>query len=206
MTDGAYWNRVFTEIGANAPSWLQRYPARSLELIRACGTDPETVIIDVGAGTSGLTAELLRLGYSEPWVLDISSTALTAARRRLGEGADRVHWVEADVTKVALPSGHFDVWHDRAVFHFLVSPADRQAYVSTALRAIEPGGHLIIATFAEDGPTHCSGLPVARYDALSLAAEFGNACELLQTEKEVHRTPAGKAQSFRYTLMRHIST
>ena len=202
MTDGAYWDSVLAEIGNNAPSWFQRYPARSLEMIKARGADPETAIIDVGAGTSTLTAELLRLGYSELWALDISSAALLAARRNLGASADRVHWMEADVTTARLPPGHFDIWHVRAVFHFLTKPADRRAYVANGLRAIKPGGLLIIAIFAEDGPTRCSGLPVVRYDAESLAAQFGNACEVLQTEKEVHQTPSGKTQSFRYTLMR----
>jgi ubiquinone/menaquinone biosynthesis C-methylase UbiE len=202
MSDKAHWEKVYADRGSDSQSWFQQYPARSLELIASCGADRDAVVIDVGGGASGLTAELLRLGYPEPWVLDISAAALAAARRHLGESADRVHWVEADVTSAPLPSGHFDIWHDRAVFHFLVTPADRQAYVSTALRAIKPGGHLIIATFAEDGPERCSGLPVSRYDAVSLAAQFGNACAFLQTEKEVHRTPAGKAQSFRYTLMR----
>ena len=202
MSDKAHWEKVYADRASDAQSWFQQYPARSLELIASCGADRDTVIIDVGGGASGLTAELLRLGYSELWVMDISAAALTAASRNIGEGANRVHWVEADVTSAQLPSGHFDIWHDRAVFHFLVTEADRHAYVSTALRAVKPGGHLVIATFAEDGPERCSGLPVARYDAVSLAAQFGPACELLRTEKEMHRTPAGQIQSFRYTFWR----
>jgi SAM-dependent methyltransferase len=202
MSDKAHWEKVYADRASDAQSWFQRYPARSLELIASRGADRDAVIIDVGGGASGLTGELLRLGYSELWVLDISAAALTTASQNLGEGASRVHWVEADVTRARLPSGHYDIWHDRAVFHFLVTPADRQAYVSIALRAIKPGGLLIMATFAEDGPERCSGLPVARYDAVALAAQFGDACKLLRTEKEVHRAPEGKSQSFRYCVLR----
>ena len=202
MSDKAHWEKVHAERASDAQSWFQQYPARSLELIASLGVERDAVIIDVGGGASGLTAELLCLGFSELWVLDVSAAALSSARRNLGERANRVHWVEADVNRAQLPSGYFDIWHDRAVFHFLVTPADRRTYVSTALRAIKPGGHLIMATFAEDGPERCSGLPVARYDAASLAAQFGDACKLLRTEKEIHRTPAGKSQSFRYCVLR----
>ena len=202
MSDKAHWDRVYAERADDALSWYQRHAVRSLALIAATGVGPDGAIIDVGGGASGLAADLLARGYSDLWLLDISATALDAARKRLGADAARIRWVEADVTRAELPFGYFDVWHDRAVFHFLIDPAERAAYVATALRAVKPGGHLIIATFAEDGPQRCSGLPVARYDAQSLHAQFGETCELLHTEREAHRTPAGQIQQFRYCHLR----
>lgn len=202
MAERSHWDRVYAARADEALSWFQRHPARSLALIEASGVARDAPIIDVGGGTSRLAAELLRRGYSGLWVLDISASALAAARGHLGKDARRVRWVESDVTRVALPEAHFHLWHDRAVFHFLTAPEDRAAYVDAACRAVKPGGHLVIATFAEDGPAQCSGLPVARYDAPSLYAQFAGCCELLRTEREEHRTPAGKRQAFRYCVLR----
>jgi SAM-dependent methyltransferase len=202
VSDKVHWERVYAERADDALSWFQQYPARSLALIARYGPGVEAAVIDVGGGASGLLADLLRQGYSDLWLLDISVTALAAARRRLGADAERIHWLEADATSADLPDARFDIWHDRAVFHFLVDAAARTAYVERALAATRPGGHLIMATFAEDGPARCSGLPVARYDAAALAAEFGDACELRHSEKETHRTPAGKLQQFRYCVLR----
>ena len=203
MTDKAHWDRIYTGKADDALSWYQRHAERSLALIGATGLGRDAAIIDVGGGASTLTADLLHRGYSNLWVLDISAAALDAARKRLGEDAANVHWVEADVMQVELPAGYFDIWHDRAVFHFLTTPDRLAAYVAQASAAVKPGGHLVIATFAEDGPEQCSGLPVARYDAETLHAQFGAAWELLHTEKEAHRTPAGELQQFRYCHLRH---
>ena len=202
MPDKAHWDRVYAARADDALSWYQARAERSLALIEASGVGQRGAIIDVGGGASSLTADLLHDGYSDLWLLDISATALAAARQRLGADAAHIHWVEADVIRAELPPGYFDIWHDRAVFHFLTDPAERKAYVTAALRALKPGGHIIIATFAEDGPERCSGLPVARYDAPTLHAQFGAACALLHTEREVHRTPAGQLQQFRYCHLR----
>jgi SAM-dependent methyltransferase len=197
-SDKTHWDRVYAQRGDDELSWYQRHAARSLALIEACAVGKQGAIIDVGGGASGLVGDLLSNGYANLWVLDISARALDAARDRLGAAADRVHWLVADVTAAALPPQAFDVWHDRAVFHFLTDAAQRAAYVERAFASLKPRGHLIMATFAEDGPERCSGLPVARYDAAQLAAVFGDAWELLHTEKERHKTPGGGTQRFRY--------
>jgi ubiquinone/menaquinone biosynthesis C-methylase UbiE len=197
-----HWDKVYGGRPDDTLSWFVRLPALSLALIESCGIGRDAAVIDIGGGASTLTDALLQQGYSDLWLLDISATALAVSRRRLGADAERIRWVESDVVHADLPESRFDLWHDRAVFHFFVDPAERKAYVKTALRAVKPGGSLIMATFAEDGPEQCSGLPVARYDADSLAAQFGDACELLATEKEAHRTPAGKVQQFRYCVLR----
>jgi ubiquinone/menaquinone biosynthesis C-methylase UbiE len=204
MSDKAHWDRVYNGRADDALSWFQQDPVRSLALIEASGAGPEATIIDVGGGASRLTANLLNKGFSDLWVLDISGTALAAARESLDADAARIHWVEADVTRVHLLPAHFDIWHDRAVFHFLTDVTARAAYVANACAAVKPGGHLIVATFAEDGPEQCSGLPVARYDAASLQAQFADCFALLHSEKVAHRTPADKLQWFRYFLLRRM--
>jgi SAM-dependent methyltransferase len=146
--------------------------------------------------------DLLAAGYSRLSVLDLSGTALAAARKRLGARASAVRWLEADVTKADLPPNEYDVWHDRAVFHFLTSDEDRAAYVRTVSKSVKPGGHVIVATFAEDGPTECSGLPVVRYSAGELHSEFGETFTLVSHEKEEHHTPLGKVQQFLYCYCR----
>lgn len=201
MTDKSHWDRIYKDTSSDALSWFQQHSERSLALITASDVGADATIIDVGGGASGLAADLLKRGFSDLWVLDISATALAAARARLGADAARIHWVEADVTRVELPPAHFDIWHDRAVFHFLTEPSTRAAYVEKACAAVKPGGHLIIATFAENGPERCSGLPVARYDSVSMQSQFADCCELLRSEKEAHTTPAGRLQQFRYCLL-----
>lgn len=201
MTDKSHWDRIYKDTSSDALSWFQQHSERSLALITASDVGADATIIDVGGGASNLAADLLKRGFSDLWVLDISATALAAARARLGADAARIHWVEADVTRVELPPAHFDIWHDRAVFHFLTEPSTRAAYVEKACAAVKPGGHLIIATFAENGPERCSGLPVARYDSVSMQSQFADCCELLRSEKEAHTTPAGRLQQFRYCLL-----
>ena len=204
MADKTHWDQVYAAKTDDALSWYQAHAWRSLALIEGSGVDRDAAIIDVGGGASTLAADLLDRGYANLWVLDISPAALAAARTRIGKDAARIHWVEADVTRAVLPPAHFMIWHDRAVFHFLTEAAARAAYVAKARATVKPGGHVIIATFAEDGPEQCSGLPVVRYDAPSLHAQFGDAWELLHTEREAHRTPAGGLQQFRYCHLRRL--
>lgn len=162
----------------------------------------EAAILDVGGGASTLVDGLLDAGYRDLTVLDIAPTALRQARDRLGTRADRVKWVEADVLTAGLPPASIDLWHDRAVFHFLADADARAAYVHQVRRALRPGGCTIIATFAEDGPTRCSGLDVVRYSAEELHTSFGADFRLLDTRPERHRTPSGVEQSFRYCVFR----
>jgi SAM-dependent methyltransferase len=205
MHSKKHWEQVYATKATNAVSWFQEHADQSLRLIRDSGVARSDSIIDVGGGASTLVDDLLRDGYGALTVLDLSAAALAAPQRRLGRRAREVQWVEADITTVALPLHAYDLWHDRAVFHFLTSPGQRAAYVQAVIRAVKPGGHVIVATFAEDGPTQCSGLPVMRYRADDLHAEFGQPFELLKHEKEVHHTPLGTVQKFVYCYCRKAS-
>lgn len=155
-------------------------------------------VIDVGGGESTLVDDLLRVGYRNLSVLDISQAAIDATKLRLGPAGDAVTWWVADVTQVALPTARYDVWHDRAVFHFLTDDTQRRAYVRLVMRAVKPGGHVIVATFGPEGPTKCSGLDVVRYNAEGLHSEFGDAFQLVESATEVHQTPLGTTQQFLY--------
>jgi 2-polyprenyl-3-methyl-5-hydroxy-6-metoxy-1,4-benzoquinol methylase len=193
----AHWETVYSTKGETAVSWYQSEPRLSLELIRAVMPARGARIIDVGGGASVLVDRILELPFEKIAVLDISETALGLARLRLGASAQRVEWIVADVTKLQ-DLGSFDVWHDRAVFHFLTDAANRRSYVELARRTIPCGGHLIIATFSRAGPPKCSGLDVCRYDAGSLGAELGEGFLLMREASELHITPGGSAQSFFY--------
>lgn len=206
MQSKEHWEKVYATKSADAVSWFQPHADLSLDLIRNTGAAKDAGIIDVGGGASTLADGLLAEGYSDLTVLDLSAAALSAARQRLGEKEKRVRWIEADITRVDLPDNRYDIWHDRAVFHFLTTPEERQAYVQTVFRSVRPGGHVIVATFAEDGPEQCSGLPVMRYRADELHDEFGEAFTLLGHRKEAHHTPAGKVQQFVYCYCRRISS
>jgi ubiquinone/menaquinone biosynthesis C-methylase UbiE len=197
-----HWEGVYSTKSPEAVSWYQPRAGLSLELIRRTGIDRPARIIDVGGGASVLVDDLLGAGYRDLTVLDISAEALARARARLGSRAGEVAWVEADVVEAGLPAATFDLWHDRAVFHFLLEAGDRQAYVRTLRRVLRPGGHAIIATFAEDGPERCSGLPVQRYSPQQLHAQLGEGFTLLAHEREDHRTPGGAVQRFQYSLFR----
>ncbi len=201
-----HWEQVYAAKAAHSVSWFQERAACSLQLICASGAGREADIIDVGGGASTLIDDLLAAGYSRVSVLDISSAALAAAQRRLGEHSGCVRWLEADIMRADLPSRHFDVWHDRAVFHFLTTPEARAAYLAVVAHAVKPGGDAIIATFAEDGPEQCSGLPVVRYSAESLHAEFGVGFALLHHEREAHLTPFGTVQPFVYCHFRKLAS
>jgi 2-polyprenyl-3-methyl-5-hydroxy-6-metoxy-1,4-benzoquinol methylase len=200
MTLKEHWEHVHATKATDAVSWFQPHAERSLRLIRESVVPPSAAIIDIGGGTSTLVDDLLREGYSDLTVLDLSAAALAKAKERIGERASRVTWIEADITEAVLPEAAYDVWHDRAVFHFLTDPKQRRAYVRAAIGSVKPGGHLIVATFADDGPTKCSDLPVQRYNAEALHAEFGEVFALIRHENEAHQTPFGTVQQFVYCL------
>ena len=160
----------------------------------------------MGGGASRLVDDLIAEGYADLTVLDLSAAALAVAQERLGKKADTVSWLEGDVTRAEFPVHGFDVWHDRAVFHFLTDPADWQAYVEQVMRAVRPGGHVIVVTFAEDGPEKCSGLPVMKYQPETLHAEFGNSFLLVAHENEAHHTPFGTIQQFVYCYCRKANS
>lgn len=206
MQSKDHWENVYTTKATDAVSWFQPHAEVSLELIKATGSGRDAAIIDVGGGASTLVDDLLAQGYTDLTVLDLSAAALAAARSRLGSSASRVRWIAADITRAELPANRYDIWHDRAVFHFLTTAEEREAYVQTVFRAVKPGGHVIVATFAEDGPEQCSGLPVMRYRPDQLHAEFGEAFFLLKHEKEAHHTPAGKVQQFVYCYCRRMGS
>jgi SAM-dependent methyltransferase len=202
MQSKEHWERVYATKPADGVSWFQEHAGTSLRLIRGTGVPPAARIIDVGGGASTLVDDLILGGYTSLTVLDLSGTALGKSKLRLGARGDRVDWLEGDVTRLALPRDSYDVWHDRAAFHFLIDEADRRAYVAQALHSVRPGGHVIVATFAEDGPTRCSELTVARYSPAALHAEFGDAFELLEQCPEEHLTPFGTRQRFIYCHFR----
>jgi len=193
-----HWGEVWHGRAPDEMSWYQAHPATSLELIRSVST-PTSAVIDVGGGASQVVDELLAAGYEDLTVLDVSDDALAAVRQRLGTDASRVEWVRADVLTHDL-GRTFDVWHDRAVFHFLLEPDDRGRYVDALAGAIDPGGHAVIATFGPQGPTTCSGLPVQRYGRETLVEALGERFELLVYLEEEHVTPAGVTQPFAYGL------
>ena len=196
-----HWETVYTTKGENEVSWFQDNPAPSLEMIELAKPGRSAAIIDIGGGASRLVDALLGRGFRHLAVLDISAAALDAAKARLGEAATKVQWIVADVTTWQ-PQQAFDIWHDRAAFHFLVDAADRAAYVGALKQALIPGGHAVIATFAIDGPEKCSGLEVARYDAAELASELGEEFTLIETRKHDHSTPWNSNQRFQFSLFR----
>lgn len=197
MNREEHWNQVYQTKPPDDVSWFQPRPTTSLRLIEACGVGKSDGIIDVGGGASVLVDFLLDAGYSQLAVLDISAAALDHAKGRLGARADAVDWFAADVTTF-VPTRQFGLWHDRAVFHFLTDTADRQKYVEAMKRTLTPEGHVVIATFATDGPEKCSGLSVCRYDAPAMSAELGAEFQLVEQVNETHVTPWSTEQRFSY--------
>ena len=202
MDAKSHWEAVYSTKSPDSVSWFQEHAEESIRLIAATGLGDSAAIIDVGGGASKLVDDLLAAGHTDISVLDLSAAAMAAARQRLGMLAGKVMWIEGDITEFDLPAARFDIWHDRAVFHFLTDVASRRRYVEQVMRAVRPGGHVIIATFAEDGPEQCSGMPVMRYRADQLHAEFGAGFKLLAHHKEEHRTPIGQVQQFVYCYCR----
>jgi ubiquinone/menaquinone biosynthesis C-methylase UbiE len=199
----AHWQRIYGERRSDELSWTEAAPTASLALIDEAGLLLDAAILDVGGGMSKLASELLRRGHGDVTVADISAEALARAKTDLGEAASRVSWVEADVRSHDF-GRRFDLWHDRAVFHFMVEPADRDGYLATLGRTLQPGGHVVLATFGPEGPTECSGLPVQRYDAESISQTFGAGYELVSTRLVEHLTPRGRRQQFLYAHMRNM--
>ncbi len=198
MDARAHWEMIFSSKAPNAVSWYRPHLETSLALIERAASGKSAAIIDVGGGESTLVDDLRARGYTDVTVLDISATALKVTQRRLGADAARVHWIEADVTRADLAEGRYEVWHDRAVFHFLTAEQERRAYVQTVAHAVKPGGHVIVSTFGPEGPTKCSGLDVVRYDAQALHEEFGRRFRLVESSRELHQTPFGTTQQFLY--------
>lgn len=201
-----HWERVYSTKSPDQVSWFQSYPDRSLSMIADVASTPSAAIIDIGGGASILADCLLEQGYTNITVLDISCAALAVVQERLAERSGQIHWIEGDISGNHVPLQSYDIWHDRAVFHFLTSQTDRQNYLQSAKQAIKPGGYWIMATFAKDGPEQCSDLPTMRYDADALSAELGDAFTLIRQEQESHITPAGKEQSFLYCCFRRNAT
>jgi ubiquinone/menaquinone biosynthesis C-methylase UbiE len=201
----SHWNQVYEKKDADKVSWFQPSLRVSLDFIDSIGLPPSASIIDVGGGASTLVDDVLERGFSAVSVLDISSEALAVARRRLGERANAVTWIESDIAAAELPEASFDLWHDRAVFHFLTDANARARYVAVAERALKPGGHIIVATFGVHGPEQCSGLDVVRYDADGLHGEFGAPFDKIEHVEETHSTPWGGEQEFVYCYCRRAS-
>jgi 2-polyprenyl-3-methyl-5-hydroxy-6-metoxy-1,4-benzoquinol methylase len=197
-----HWETIYKTKPAGAVSWYRPHLEVSLGLVERAAANSAAAIIDVGGGESTLVDDLVRRGFCNVTVLDISATALEATQQRLGQSAEQVRWISADVTQVSLPRHSFDVWHDRAVFHFLTTDESRAAYVRNVLNAMRPGGFVIVSTFGPEGPTRCSGLEVMRYDAEALHRQFGVGFRLVESSKELHQTPWGAAQQFLYCYCR----
>ncbi|MBT2119394.1 methyltransferase domain-containing protein [Dyella sp. LX-66] len=204
MSDrGSRWDEVYRSKGADTVSWFQARPVMSLALIEHAGVVKGAPVIDVGGGASSLVDHLLHEGYADLAVMDLSDSALATSRERLGDRASQVDWIVGDVLAFA-PLKRYALWHDRAVFHFLVDAGDRRRYFEALHRASQVGTQVVMATFAEDGPERCSGLPVARYRAAELHAAFGADYELVESTRETHRTPSGAEQHFTWVRMRRV--
>lgn len=202
MNAKTHWEHIYETKPPTQVSWYQEHAQYSLQFIQKAGVQKSDHIIDIGGGASRLVDDLLEQGFQNLTVLDVSARALQLARQRLGPRAAQVSWIEADITQVDLPEQAYDLWHDRAVFHFLTEATHRQRYVETVRHAVRQGGHVIVATFALDGPDHCSGLEVERYSPESLHEEFGEGFELRDSRRETHHTPFGTQQKFIYCYCR----
>jgi len=197
-----HWEKVYTTKAPDAVSWYCPHLRTSLALIARAAEAPSASIIDVGGGESTLVDDLLLRGYKNITVLDVSQIAVDLTKSRLGSAAGQVRWLVGDITEIELEPFAYDVWHDRAVFHFLTAREQRMAYVRQVARSVKPGGHVIVSTFGPEGPTKCSGLEVTRYDAESLHGEFGSRFRLVESSKELHQTPSGTIQQFLYCYCR----
>ena len=198
MDSKSHWEEVYRTKQPDEVSWYRPHLEISLQLIEEAAPNLDAQVIDVGGGESTLVDDLLAHGYHKLSILDVSSTALNVAKERLGDKAETVNWLCGDVTRFAFMRHRYDVWHDRAVFHFLTESKERAAYVRQVAHAVKPGGHVIVATFGPEGPTKCSGLDVVRYDPSALHDEFGPSFQLVKHLTELHQTPAGSIQQFTY--------
>jgi ubiquinone/menaquinone biosynthesis C-methylase UbiE len=197
-TSSKHWDGVYSTKQADQVSWFRPHLERSLSFVDRCNLPHDAGVIDVGGGASSFVDDLLQRGYSNLTVLDLSGTALEVAKQRLGERSSAVHWLAADVTEIKLPRQRYAFWHDRAVFHFLTQASQREKYVAAVRRALEPGGHIVIATFGANGPKQCSGLDVIRMSADDIHSELGAGFTMVGSETEIHSTPWGSPQEFTY--------
>lgn len=204
MDANGHWEGIYAAKAPDEMSWYEPHLTTSFEWILKAAPSRSSSIIDVGGGASTLVDDLQAEGFGSLTVLDLASTAMGRSQKRLGAKAREVHWITADVTRCSLPDATFDVWHDRAVFHFLTEQADRDAYIACVSRALRPSGQLIVGTFSLDGPRNCSGLPVRRYDSVSLQQQFGSNFQLLESAIVMHSTPAGGQQEFLYCRIMHL--
>ncbi len=202
MDAQTHWENIYGKKASDAVSWYRAHLETSLELIELAAPARAASIIDVGGGESTLVDDLLARGYRNVTVLDISQIAIDMTQKRLGSASEKVRWLVGDITTTKLEPCTYDIWHDRAVFHFLTAIEARLAYVRQVAHAVKPGGHVIVSTFGPEGPTKCSGLDVVRYHAESLHKEFGVRFRLLESAEELHRTPFGTVQQFLYCLCR----
>jgi SAM-dependent methyltransferase len=202
MTTKAHWDKVYSSKPAQAVSWFAPHLETSLKLIHEASTRKDTAIIDIGGGESTLVDDLFSEGYRNLSVLDISQKAIDVAKGRMGQNANRIQWYCADITQACLPEAYFDIWHDRAVFHFLTKQSYRDQYIERVKRSVKHGGYVIMATFGPEGPTQCSDLDIVRYDSKSLHNQFGDAFQLLESSTEIHQTPMGTTQQFLYCFYR----
>ena len=202
MNNKEHWEKVYGTHAQDAVSWYAPHLETSLNLIYQAAADNDAAIIDIGGGEATLVDDLLSEGYRDISILDISQHAIDVARDRIGEIANKVHWYCADITQATLPQNYFDIWHVRAVFHFLMEDAQRVRYVEQVMRSVKHGGHVIMATFGPEGPEQCSGLDVVRYDAEHLHGQFGKAFKLINSSTETHQTPMGTTQQFLYCFCR----
>ncbi len=201
----SHWERIYRKRRPEELSWFQQKPERSLGMIEQLSLPRSAAIIDVGGGASSLVDFLLQQGWQDLTVLDISGAALQQARARLGKQAQRISWIEADITRFS-SERRYTLWHDRAVFHFLTDEADRRNYMEVLTKSLEPGGYLLMATFAKDGPQKCSGLNVVQYCPESLASELGKPFSLKESQRETHTTQGGVEQRFVYCLFQYRPT
>lgn len=204
MNKKAHWEIVYETKSDQQVSWYREHLDNSLRMILNTKVGKDAAIIDVGGGSSTLAGDLLDRGFTDVAVLDISAAALERNKDRMGNRAVQIEWIEADVTSVLLPENHYDVWHDRAVFHFLTDAQDRRRYVELVMRSLKPGGHIIVASFGLNGPDKCSGLDVVRYSPEAMRDEFGGDFKLVKSLNETHETPFGTKQEFVYCYCRKL--
>lgn len=201
-----HWENVYRTKTPDTVSWYRPHLETSLAFIERAAKNKHAAILDIGGGASTLGDDLVAAGYEDVTVLDVSETALDLARERMGEAAKRVHWIAADFLKPELERQRYDICHDRAVFHFLNDAAERERYFEQVDRILRPGGALILATFAIDGPERCSGLSVSRYDVGAMTRVAGGGFVVVDSQRESHRTPWGSGQEMMYFLLRRSTS
>ncbi len=205
MNRKEHWENIYATKSVDQVSWYREHLENSLQMIVGTGISKTAAIIDVGGGASTLVDDLLEADFGDVAVLDISGKAIEKTKERLGKKSEKVEWIIADITKADLPENYYDAWHDRAVFHFLTDAEDRRKYVELVMRSLKVGGHIIVASFGENGPLKCSGLDIVRYNPETMHKEFGKEFKLLNSLKETHQTPFGSTQEFIYCYCRKLS-